>query len=555
MKRIAYRFLAAISAARVGRARVGAGALARPRLRRDSRPGCPSRAQLGSCLRSRQLWMPQRLLYTTLLTLTSTIAPTNATAETRPHYGGTLRVTMQSAPAALDLPANATPADYWDMARNLSLIGDTLVGLDALGRPQPALAVAWQSDASARHWQFTLRRGVKFHDGSAASPGAIAQILGALHPGWTVRASADSVSIDSETAIPSLLAELALPRNLVLKRNGNGNNNRFPIGTGPFLVAEWQPGKRLKLAANEESWAGRPFVDAIEIEFGKSLRDQAIALELDRTDLIETAPQAANGSQRRGASTSLSLPVELLALVFSTNSKVQDPRLREALALAIERKPIQSVLLKGAGEPAAGILPNWMTGYSAVFSSQANPQRARTLLAGSRQPALNLSYDPRDPQTQLIAERIALNAREVGITVQVSLSGAEDIRLVRAVLPSPDPATSLGEAARQLGLPQPAFPAIRGNSQDDHSLADLYQAERSLLDGYAVIPLFHLPVASAASVRVRAWEPDRLAEWSGAELSLADLWLADAWLADRRTADSHPADSHLNEARPEAGAR
>jgi ABC-type transport system substrate-binding protein len=464
------------------------------------------------------------------------IALANAAAETRPHYGGTLRVMMQSAPNALDLPANATPADYWDTARTLSLIGDTLVKLDAQGRPQPALAVAWQSDSSTRHWQFTMRRGVKFHDGSVASAGIIAQILGALHPGWNVRASADSLSIEmsieSATAMPSLLAELALPRNLLLKHSSS--DNRLPIGTGPFLVAEWQPGKRLKLAANEESWAGRPFVDAIEIEFAKSLRDQAIALELDKTDLIETAPQAANGSQQHGTSASLSLPVELLALVFSANSKAQDPRLREALALAIDRKPIQTVLLKGAGETAASILPNWMTGYSAVFSAQANPQRARILLAGSRQPALNLSYDPRDPQAQLIAERIALNAREVGITVQVSLSGAEDIRLVRAVLPSPDPATALVEAARQLGLP-PAFPATPGNS-----LEDLYQAERSLLDGYAVIPLFHLPVASAGSARVRGWEPDRLGEWSGAGLSLADVWLA-----DRRQSD----------ARPEAGSR
>jgi len=299
-------------------------------------------------------------------------ATSPANGATRPHYGGTLRVMLQSAPDALDITANATPADYWDTARVLSLIGDTLVRLDAQGRPQPALAVVWRSDATARHWQFTLRRGVKFHDGSAASPAAIAQILAALHSGWNVRASADSVSIDGETAIPSLPAELALPRNLLLKRNNN--DNRVPIGTGPFLVAEWQPGKLLKLAANEESWAGRPFVDAVEIEFGKSLRDQAIALELDKTDVIEAAPQPASGSQRHSASSSsLSLPVELLALVFSANSKARGPRLREALALAIDRKPIQSVLLKGAGEPAASILPNWMTGYTAVFSAQPNP--------------------------------------------------------------------------------------------------------------------------------------------------------------------------------------
>jgi peptide/nickel transport system substrate-binding protein len=521
MKPIAYQFLAAISpaSASVGTGiSVGTGALARP-----------CRAKLGSCPSSPQLWIGHSLLFAVLIAavIAATSAAT-ATAATRPHYGGTLRVMLQSSPNALDLPANAHPPDYWDMTRTLSLVGDTLVRLDAHDRPQPALAVVWQSDPSARHWQITLRRGVKFHDGSVCSPAAVAQILGALHPAWNVRAAADSISIESETVMPSLLAELALPRNLILKRNGSG----LPIGTGAFLVAEWQPGKLLKLAANEESWAGRPFVDTVEIEFGKSLRDQTIALELDKADIIETVSQAANGAQRHGASSSssLSLPVELLALVFSPNSKAQDPRLREALALAIDRKPIQSVLLKGAGEPAASILPNWMTGYSAVFSTQANPQRARALLADSRQPSLNLSYDPRDPQAQLIAERIALNAREVGITVQVSLSGAEDIRLLRVVLPSPDPATSLTEAARQLGLPQPAFPAAsRGDGLDD-----LYQAERSSIDGYSVIPLFHLPLASAASPRVRGWEPDRLGEWRGAGLSLADLWLADQRLTDPR---------------------
>ncbi len=90
------------------------------------------------------------------------------------------------------------------------------------------------------------------------------------------------------------------------------------------------------------------------------------------------------------------------------------------------------------------------------------------------------------------------------------------------------------EAARQLGLPQPGFPATRGNALDD-----LYQAERGLVDGYAVIPLFHLPVASAASARVHDWAPDQFGEWSQAGHSLADLWLADRRLADSR-ADSRP---------------
>ena len=433
-----------------------------------------------------------------------------ATAATRPHYGGTLRVAVQSAPMTLVMPALSAPSDYWDMARVLSLIGDPLVKIDAQGRPQPALAVAWQSDSSGRHWQFTLQHGIKFHDGSAASAAAIAAILGDLHRDWSIRAgslTADTLSIDTETSSPSLLAELALPRNVILTRNAAG----IPIGTGPFRVIDFQPGKLLKLAASEESWSGRPFIDAIEVEFGKSLRDQGVALDLGRTDIIEAAPQAANASPR----VRTSLPVELMALVFSSNSKAQDIHLRQALALSVDRKPIQSVLLKGAAEPTAAVLPNWMTGYGAAFPTQANLQRAKALLAESRQPSLTLSYDPRDPQAQLISERIALNAREAGITIEVSLSRADDLRLVRIALPSSDPALSLRETARELSLPQPI---LHGNSVDD-----LYQAERSLLDGDTLIPLFHLPVASAAGPRVRGWSPDQLGAWN-----LQDLWLEDS---------------------------
>lgn len=440
-----------------------------------------------------------------------------AAAATRPHYGGTLRVAMQSSPATFDLPAYSSPSDYWDMSRVLSLVADTLVRIDLQGRPQPALASAWQSDSSARHWQFTLHHGVKFHDGSLASPAAIAQILGALHPDWTVRATAgvaDSLTIDSDVPNPALLAALALPRSLIFTHTASG----IPIGTGPFRITDFQPAKVLHLAANEESWSGRPFVDTIEIKFGMSLRDQALALELGRADIVGAAPQSMNAAPR--VSTYWSLPVELMALVFSANTKAQDPRLSQALALSIDRKPIQSVLLKGAAEPTAGILPNWMTGYSAAFSTQVNVQRAKALLADSRQPPLTLSYDPSDPQAQLIAERIALNAREAGITLLVSLSGAEDLRLVRIALPTPDPEFCLREAAHQLSLLGSPLPPLtaRGNTVED-----LYQAERTLLDGESVIPLFHLPLGSAASARVHRWAPDQLGGWN-----LQDLWLEDS---------------------------
>jgi hypothetical protein len=96
----------------------------------------------------------------------------------------------------------------------------------------------------------------------------------------------------------------------------------------------------------------------------------------------------------------------------------------------------------------------------------------------------------------------------------VSLSGAEDIRLVRIALPSPDPALSLRETARQLAL---VSPVLHGNTVED-----LFQAEHTLLEDDSVIPLFHLPVASAASARVRGWTPDQLGGWNLAELSMVN---------------------------------
>jgi ABC-type transport system substrate-binding protein len=333
---------------------------------------------------------------------------------------------------------------------------------------------------------------------------------------------------------------------LLLKRNSAG----LPIGTGAFLVSDWQPGTKLKLAASDESWAGRPFLDFIEIEYAKSLRDQAIALELDKADLIEVTPRPTNTVEAHNASSSFtSLPVELMALTFSRNVKTQDIRLREALALAIDHKSIQTVLLKGAGEPTATILPNWMTGYSAVFATQSNLQRARAILASSRQPALTLSYDPTDPQAQLIAERIAPNAREIGITLQISLTGTADVRLARVVLPSPDPQTSLVEAAHELGLPQPLFSATPHRD----ALEDLYQSERGLLDDYQVIPLFHLPITIAVRPRVRNWSPDQLGRWVATSHSLANAWLVDRQAADPRTED--PQTKVRESASPQAAQR
>src|ERR1700693_2172317 len=275
-----------------------------------------------------------------------------ANAETRPQYGGVLHVAIRAAPVSLD-PADSTQPNSFARRSLTMLMFDTLVSTDENGRVQPSLATAWQVEPGSQRWRFRVRPGVKFHDGTPLTAEIAAGSLRAANPSWNVIADADSVVIEWDNSNPDLLAELALPRNAISRRNGASK----PIGTGPFHIVDWQPGKKLVLAAEENCWRGRPFLDAIEIETGKSFRDQMTALELGKAALVEVAPEQAHRVSQERRRLETSMPVELLALVFARDAATPEEKLlRQALALSVARSSIRSVLLQGAGQPTGSIL-------------------------------------------------------------------------------------------------------------------------------------------------------------------------------------------------------
>jgi MarR-like DNA-binding transcriptional regulator SgrR of sgrS sRNA len=437
-----------------------------------------------------------------------------AQAETRPQYGGTLHVAMRAAPASLD-PVDITQPDSLTERSLTLLMFDTLVTSGDNGRAQSALATAWQT-AGSRRWQFRIRRGVKFHDGTPLTPDLAAASLRAANPMWNISADADSLVIERDGAEAELLAELALPRNAIAKRNSSNK----PDGTGPFSVADWQPGKKLTLAADENYWRGRPFLDGIVFDMGRSYRDQMTALELGTANLVEVAAEQSHRASVEGRRLENSEPIELLALFFAREAQSpEDKLLRQALALSIERGSIHSVLLQGTGQPAASILPNWMSGYSFVFSAEADLSRARQARTQVRAiPTWSFGYDGSDPVARLVAERIALNARDAGLLLQPSpqsMAGiTADVRLLRIPLVSADPWVALTDVAARAGLA--AF------AKEDGSAEALYSAERAVLAAQRIIPLFHLPVSYAASAALKNW----------AVLADGSLQLDDAWMGN-----------------------
>src|SRR5712692_6335155 len=94
----------------------------------------------------------------------------------RPRYGGTLRVEMRVAVASLD-PTEGPDANRAAKEKLATLVFDRLVQLSDDEQPQPQLALSWQHDVEMKGWQFRLRPGVKFHDGSPLTAAAVVAAL------------------------------------------------------------------------------------------------------------------------------------------------------------------------------------------------------------------------------------------------------------------------------------------------------------------------------------------------------------------------------------------
>jgi hypothetical protein len=245
---------------------------------------------------------------------------------------------------------------------------------------------------------------------------------------------------------------------------------------------------------------------------GRPLRDQSTDLELGKTDVVELGPNELR-RQIAGRKVWSSSPVRLMALVFGP--RVEDARLREALALAVDRGAIHSVLLQRQGEISGALLPQWLSGDAFLFAPAFDGARARSLVTALAPPARTISLAVGDASLRPIADRIALNARDAGLVVPVTAqSGNADVRLVEVRMASSDPARALAETAAELGLAEPARP---------DTPEALYNAERALLDGFRVIPLFQLPRVFGASARVRgAPGITPLGEWH-----FENLWVED----------------------------
>lgn len=408
-----------------------------------------------------------------------------AWGRTRPHYGGTLHVEIAG--------------DPWqgsdDLARRL--VFDGLTALDANGAVRPALAASWQSDDNDHRWEFRLRAGVHFHDGSPLTAAAAVLSLNlsctTSCPWSAVRAVGSSLIFTSDSPLPNLPALLAGdPFLIALTRNADGQTLTQPTGTGPFQVSS-SAGNTITLAANENCWHGRPFLDQVVLTAHRSVRDQWLDLSVGRADAVEVPAEQLRQAQQQRLTIAASAPVTLLALEVSDSGALANPALRASIAHALDRTALYNVIFQKQGAVTASLLPQSLSGYSFLFTTDRDLNKANELRGGLNPPSLALRADG-DGAMQLTAQRLALNLREAGFNVQLA-GNAQRADLVLTELPiaGSDPAGVLATLLESAGQP----PSVAA-----HDPEALYRAEHDFLELHTIVPLLDLPRAWAIGGRV-----------------------------------------------------
>jgi peptide/nickel transport system substrate-binding protein len=307
-------------------------------------------------------------------------------------------------------PAEATTMDPGRSTQVLTVnyfinLYDTLTRWDTSLQLQPGLATAWKN-VNETTWEFTLRPGVKFHDGAPLTAEDVKATLERnMQPGKTVVTpgftTIEAVQIASPTVIriitkkpdPLIAVRMAqmgsqiLPARLTTD-DGVKELARRPIGTGAYRFVEWVKDERLVMEANRDWWGWEGKAPAIERVVWKPIPDdfpRIVALEKGEADIITNVPPDRMKSIADGRATrTVSVPATRYVVLSmnTTQPPLSDKRVRQAMHYALDVSAIIKNLYAGMGKPFSGGVADTDFGYNAALKPYPyDPAKAKALLA------------------------------------------------------------------------------------------------------------------------------------------------------------------------------
>lgn len=433
-----------------------------------------------------------------------------------------LRIALYDRPRMLD-PHQESEFVSFAVASHLY---EGLTRLDADLRVQPALAERWLSPDALR-WQFSLRPGVRFHDGRPLTAvDVVASIERArTHPesDWTSYLMAiegvhaiDPATVEVVTRRPYSLLLQKLAYILIVPADAPPRIER-PIGTGPYrLVASAE--SRMVLHAFEGYWGPPPSEPIVHFEIEPSLERALGAPPDERADIVQAVgPEAAELIQRTPGFrlvTRAGVTTDYLQLRLS-RPPFSDVRVRRAIHRGVDRDALVRQILGGRGRAANQLVGPAVFGHDpTVGAAPYDLAEARRLLAEAGYPngfGVDLEFrhgrrvDPlvaqlaamgirARPRPQTFAELTARMSRdEVEMYYGGAMAGTGDASdVLDSLLHSPRPDRSLGES-NSTGYHNPVLDALIESASLENQVqvrrATLQQCLRLAMEDLPLVPL------------------------------------------------------------------
>ncbi|UZG44151.1 ABC transporter substrate-binding protein [Caldimonas thermodepolymerans] len=300
-----------------------------------------------------------------------------ATRET-PRRGGTLTYLVFPEPPVLTTIAHSAGASVLVSGK----VVEGLLTYDFQLNPQPQLAIAWTISPDGLTYTFKLRQGVRWHDGKPFTSADVAhsiQLLKEFHPRGRATFSrvaeirtpdAHTVVLRLSQPVPYLITALAASESPIVPRHLYGDGkadtnpyNNKPVGTGPFIFKEWVRGSHVLYERNPHYWDGdKPYIDRLIARFIPDAAARVAAIENGEVLLAPASPVPLSEVERLKARPNLVFETrgyEYINNVYRIefnleNPVLQDLRVRQAIAHAVDRAHMLKVAWYGQGQVIPG---------------------------------------------------------------------------------------------------------------------------------------------------------------------------------------------------------
>lgn len=459
----------------------------------------------------------------------------------------------KSASSAVVL-ASTSPANSLDFtttggaaipAALMSNVYETLVRIDPeSGEIVPHLATGWRVNEAGTEYTFALREGVSFSDGAAFNAETAAFSINYVREKWTngLKSQMDAVAAAEAIGENTLKVTLSRPSNKWLWSMGTvtgammhegavGELSSKPVGTGPFMVAGFSPNEFVSLTINPDYWGKAPARD-VTIRYFPDAMSAVNALQSGGADIVWAvqAPELLSN-----------LPDEYRTTVGTTNGEVvlsmnnqaapfDDPRVRQAVAYAVDRNAANDILWDAAATDTGGApVPPTDPWFSGKDYYPHDPDKARELLAEAGATGAHITITvPTLPYAQTISELLYSQLTEVGFEVELEsaefpamwlaqVMGAKDYQMsiVSHVEPR-DITTLFGSSEYYLGYDSPTvrdlFAKADTESEEAASTQLMGRAVDRIMEDMGALTLMNMPNIVLTREGVTGVRPDQVTD-------------------------------------------